>query len=528
MENPDPRNPPDSDDPEGDDEVALAIVEGRKEELDPETTGRCVDLVEQLEGVRSIMSALDHLGVGPDAPLKPPPFTSWGPFLLKEEIGRGAFGVVCRAYDPATERDIAVKLYRTVPDTDVKLPDEPRLMGQVRHPNVVSIYGAALHDGKPGIWMEYVRGRSLADRVRAEGPLPVGAALQIGIDLCGALTAVHGAGLVHQDVKPHNVMEEDARIVLMDFGAGMRDTDPAGRFMGTPLYMAPEVIRGGTPSVQSDVYSAGVLVFYLLTGTYPIYGTSAREIRQLHERFEASRARFDVALRNLRPDVGLEMSRCVARALAPPGERYLVAADFRRALESARRRSAGQWKRRAFYLGAAGLAAIFVLTRQRAPMTPEPLETRDRAARTRTVEPRPIESATQAEPVARVPGPGSTAVLAARSLRTRTPAAPTTTLAPPSPATGVAIDARTAATPTGTAAIAGGSLRLSAAPWAEVELDGTSLGLTPPLAVMSASSGVHQVCLVHPSYERFCRKVLVREGETSALRVDLSREAFPK
>ena len=151
--------------------------------------------------------------------------STWGPFVIHERVGRGGFGSVHRAFDPAVDRDVAVKLYAAA-----SLPAEPRLMARVRHPNVVTVFGAAVHDGHPGICMELIRGRTLADRLQVEGPLPPIEVERIGLTLCGALAAVHAARLVHQDIKAHNVIEDDGgRIVLMDFGAGSPATSPRGR-----------------------------------------------------------------------------------------------------------------------------------------------------------------------------------------------------------------------------------------------------------------------------------------------------------
>src|SRR6185436_2251464 len=143
--------------------------------------------------------------------------------------------VVCRAFDPAVDRMVAVKLYRKT-----ELPEEPRMMARVRHPNVVTVFGAAVHDGRAGIWMELIHGRTLAERVQAEGPLSPSEAIRVGIALASAVQAVHDAHLVHQDIKPQNVMEEaTGRVVLMDFGAGLpKSDDPHApdRLVGTPLY----------------------------------------------------------------------------------------------------------------------------------------------------------------------------------------------------------------------------------------------------------------------------------------------------
>jgi eukaryotic-like serine/threonine-protein kinase len=253
--------------------------------------------------------------------------STWGPFVIHERVGRGGFGSVHRAFDPAVERDLAVKLYATA-----ALPAEPRLTARVRHPNVVTVFGAAVHDGQPGFCMELIHGRTLAERVKAEGPLPPADVARIALALCGALSAVHAARLVHQDVKAQNVMEEDGgRIVLMDLGAGFSCDEPVSpvRLSGTPLYMAPEVLRGERPSAQTDVYSLGVLLFHLLTGTYPVCAESVEELRRAHERQrETGTRRFEVALRELSPRISAALARCVARALSPRGQRYDSAADL--------------------------------------------------------------------------------------------------------------------------------------------------------------------------------------------------------
>jgi serine/threonine protein kinase len=296
------------------------------------------ELVHELMRVRTIMGAFGALGVSSDT--APPPLPAWGPFTLLEQVGRGRFGTVCRGFDPAVQREVAVKLY-----SGKELPSEPRLMARVRHPNVVTVFGAAVHEGRPGIWMEFVRGRTLGDRVQSDGPLSPDEVLRIGLALCDALGAVHGAQLIHQDVKPRNVMQEDnGRVVLMDFGAGLSHDaaeDPE-RFSGTPVYMAPEVVLGQRPSVESDVYSLGVLLYYLLTGTYPVYAPDLAELRRLHERHHrAGTRRFVAALHELRPGVSPVLAKALARALAPAGQRYRTAGEFAAALDEVKH---GPWR----------------------------------------------------------------------------------------------------------------------------------------------------------------------------------------
>jgi Tol biopolymer transport system component len=363
--------------PEKDDEVELAaaILDAGTPPA-PSLIESHREVVDQLQTVRALMDAFDSLGVA-RRPAEASPFAAWGPFVLKETLGKGSFGSVYRGFDPAVERDVAVKLYASS-----SLPSEPRLMARVRHPNVVTVFGAAVHDGKAGIWMELVHGRTLAERVQAEGPLSPEEAARIGVELCGALGAVHDSQLVHQDVKPRNVMEGDGgRIVLMDFGAGLwrrRGEVTSDGLSGTPLYMAPEVVLGEAPSPQSDLYSLGVLLYYLLTGTYPVYSPDLRELRALHERHaHSSSRRFATMLRELRPEVSPALAQCVAKALARPGRRYRSAAELGTALERVQREGARAsglapgfgWPLRRIAAGAAlvavGLAIGLVLPRGR-------------------------------------------------------------------------------------------------------------------------------------------------------------------
>jgi serine/threonine-protein kinase len=263
------------------------------------------------------------------------PARRWGTLAIQELIGHGTFGEVYRARDAALDRDVALKLIDYAPSTTG--PDEGRLLARVRHSNVVTVHGAAIHDGRYGIWMEFIRGRTLAAIVREDGPLGAADVTAIGIDVCRALTAVHASGLLHGDIKPQNVMrEEGGRIVVMDFGTGRVVSDGAAgdRLAGTPLYLAPEVLTGDAPDLRADVYSAGVLLHYLLTGTHPVEGSTLDEVRAAHA------AGTRTAVRSRRPEIPRSLAAIVERALAvEPTDRFESAAAFERALRSFAKRS---------------------------------------------------------------------------------------------------------------------------------------------------------------------------------------------
>ena len=146
----------------------------------------------------------------------------WCHLTILEKIGEGAFGDVYRAHDSKLQIDVALKLST---DTNPSLRvatvlDEARLLARVRHPNVVRIYGADHKQGRIGLWMDLVKGRTLEELTKTQG-FGASEATNVGIELCRALAAVHSVGVLHGDIKAHNVMRRDGgQFVLVDFGAG--------------------------------------------------------------------------------------------------------------------------------------------------------------------------------------------------------------------------------------------------------------------------------------------------------------------
>lgn len=283
---------------------------------------------------------------------------AWGPLIVRAYVGRGSFGDVYRAWDPRLDREVALKLLAPPSRVAAHAPDviaEGRALARVRHSSVVTVYGADRIGGRVGVWMEFVEGRTLAQRISADGPLPLGEVLSLGADLARALSAVHRAGLLHRDVKAQNVIcEAGGRIVLTDFGTAVASDGgefpdgsdshaaapalppafrpPRATIAGTPLYLAPEVLDGAPQSVRSDVYALGVLLFHALTGTFPVTGRTLGEVRQRH------RDGLRDSLAALRPDVPATAAGLVDRALAStPSTRFSSAEEFADALESALR-----------------------------------------------------------------------------------------------------------------------------------------------------------------------------------------------
>ena len=260
----------------------------------------------------------------------------WGHLTLRECLASGSFGTVYRAHDPSLGADVALKLPRIGRPNrqrNARLLDEARRLARVRHPGVVRMHGTAVNGGRAGFWMELVQGQSLSDYLAERGPLPSSEVARVGRALATALEAVHASGMVHGDVKPQNVLREPGgRIVLIDFGSS-RDRMDGGatrRVTGTPLYLAPEQLRGTAASVESDIYALGVLLFHLATGDYPV---PAATVAELADAFAGGRAR---RLQDLRPGLPAALYTAIERALRPqPQERFHRAADFGLALATA-------------------------------------------------------------------------------------------------------------------------------------------------------------------------------------------------
>ncbi len=206
----------------------------------------------------------------------------WGGFQLLQLLGQGSFGEVYRAWDPVLEREVALKLLLPQglnPDEEfASIVAEARALARVRHPNIVSVYGVDRREGRVGFWSDFVRGQTLSALVTTQGPMDAKAAAKVGVALCDALAAVHGAGLLHRDIKASNAMrDENGRVLLMDFGLS-HELWRASGVAGTPAYMAPEVRAGQPASVQSDLYALGILLRFLATGdaAQPLENATAR------------------------------------------------------------------------------------------------------------------------------------------------------------------------------------------------------------------------------------------------------------
>ncbi|GAB2623805.1 hypothetical protein Aab01nite_17200 [Paractinoplanes abujensis] len=205
-----------------------------------------------------------------------------GRYRLGEPVGSGGMGRVWRARDEMLDRDVAVKEF-VPPDwmsdeERARLRDrtlrEARSAGRLNHPHVVRIYDVVHADGLPWIVMEYVPSRSLHQVIHEDGPFSPATAARIGVALLDALRAAHAAGVLHRDVKPHNVLiGHDGRVVLTDFGLATFVDDGAvtgpGLVVGSPQFVSPERARDGTSLPESDLWSLGATLYAAVEGRAP-------------------------------------------------------------------------------------------------------------------------------------------------------------------------------------------------------------------------------------------------------------------
>lgn len=310
--------------------VVRAISEGHPVEWEAELASRPQE-GEELAALRLIDQVAranrDAPAAEPDAPPEP---AAWGGLEIRGRIGAGTYGEVFRAFDPGLRRQVALKLWPPAGDPRVveRTLDEARALARVSHPNVLAVYGVDEREGRVGMWTELLEGVTLEHLLTSFGPCTWREAVMYGVEMCRALVAVHAQGLVHRDVKAANVMRErGGRVVLMDFGSAGPGEGAARSVQGTPLAMAPEVLRGEPATAASDVYSLGVLLYRQLTARYPF---EAETLEALRARIESGPA---PSLREGHPDAPLAFARVVDRALErDPRARPATAAELERLL----------------------------------------------------------------------------------------------------------------------------------------------------------------------------------------------------
>ncbi len=210
-----------------------------------------------------------------------------GPLLVRGKLGLGATGIIYAAHDRESDRPVAMKIITTSSDTSdedrQKLIDktlaEAEALKAINHPNIVRILRIGEHAGQPYILMELLSGGSLQDLIDREGQLDELRALELTIGVADGLRGAASIDLLHLDVKPQNIVLDGAGSPkLLDFGYG-QDAEAAARdeIPGTPFYVAPELVRRLSPTIQCDMYSLGATLYQLLTGRFPFEGRDVKE-----------------------------------------------------------------------------------------------------------------------------------------------------------------------------------------------------------------------------------------------------------
>jgi serine/threonine-protein kinase len=270
---------------------------------------------------------------------------SIGRYRLRQKIGSGGMGEVWRAWHPALNREIAVKILKpneTSAAAIARFEREVRATTELQHPNTVRVFDCGVTDD--GLWfyaMELLQGQTLAEMARGKGIEPE-RAVHIVRQATRAIAEAHGRGIVHRDVKPENLFvtslggERDF-VKVLDFGiAKLRDGDERdgetltreGAMIGTPMFMSPEQASGTTVDPRSDVYSLGAVLYFALTGRPPFDGPNATSVLLGHMSI-IPKAPSERAPRTVPPSLDAVVLRCLEK---DPSKRYASAADLDAAL----------------------------------------------------------------------------------------------------------------------------------------------------------------------------------------------------
>ena len=268
-------------------------------------------------------------------------------YEIKTLIAAGGMGSLYLARDtnPNTNRLVAVKLLLANLDSGdlrERFAREARALAALNHPNIVDIYDSGEFQGSPFIVMEYVRGETLAEKIKRRAPMSLAQQLKLMVELCSGLAHAHDAGIVHRDIKPANLMvDQYGRLKILDFGIA-RVSEGLTRFggvqvtqlnmrIGTPGYMSPEQIEGGDIDRRSDIFAVGAVCYELVSFHEAFTGTNTRQVENKVLQSQPER------LTSLIPDLDPEVEQIINRALAKdPKDRFQDATSLEEAFERMR------------------------------------------------------------------------------------------------------------------------------------------------------------------------------------------------
>ena len=264
--------------------------------------------------------------------------TKLGKYEIAEEVGRGSMGAVFKAYDPFSERTVAVKMAIADALLDKNSSERFRKMffneahtaGMLRHQNILDIFDAGVDEDKCFIVMEFVdSGKTLKDHITADKLLPLRQVAEIVFKCAKALDYAHRQGVIHRDVKPSNILlTEDFDIKIADFSiahiarADMTETMPMG-FVGSPRYMSPEQVQEDVITNQTDIFSLGIVAFEMLTGRHPFGGETFSSL--IHKVINEQ----PIPLSQFRRDLPDGLEKIISKTLEKnPQQRYRTGLDF--------------------------------------------------------------------------------------------------------------------------------------------------------------------------------------------------------
>jgi serine/threonine protein kinase len=258
-------------------------------------------------------------------------------YQLLEPLGKGGMAVVYRARDLMLERLVAVKVlrenYSADPAFQERFRQEAKAAANLTHPNIVTMHDFGLDKGQLFLVMEYVPGMDLKTLLKQRGRFSPEEALPLLIQACAGIGYAHRAGLVHCDVKPQNMLvTPDMRLKVADFGIAralstIQPDEKSDLVWGSPQYYAPEQATGAAPAPASDVYSLGIIMYELLTGSLPFQATKASDLARLHVEEEPP------LLSELIPDISPTLEQILTKVLSKePSQRYRTADQLGRVL----------------------------------------------------------------------------------------------------------------------------------------------------------------------------------------------------
>ena len=271
--------------------LSSEISDGKKIDWEKYDKSEKNSMVDKLSAINDIANFFKntHINENHDNDIQNILF-EWGHLQVKELIGEGSYGEVYKAYDPVLDRNVALKLIKeknSAPYQSRAFILEAKNLARVRNRHVLAIHGVNVNDARVGIWSDLIKGKNLSNLHNRTYCYDFDEVLHISLSITEALIAVHESGLIHGDIKAANVMQnEKGKIILMDFGTGSEVSefsDSADYITGTPMLMAPELLAGKGKTQSCDIYSFGVLLFKLATGSYPIKGVNLADIHKAHQ-----------------------------------------------------------------------------------------------------------------------------------------------------------------------------------------------------------------------------------------------------